>query len=471
MRDRIRPPDSDEEVVAAVNPGSDVTLRDVARASGCSVSTVSRVLANSRPVGAGTARRVREAAERLGYRPNQVARALRSRSTATVGLVLPQITNPFYPTLVRELTHVLDERGRAVLLADCDDDPAKEAARIESLLARQVDALLVVPVDEHRSRPAVTAAAARVPLVLLDRSCGPGVADLVAVDNAAGMALVLDHLAAQGRRRPCYIGADGTASAAAERRAAYETGVESLTPGEPPLLALGDFSAAWGREAVDRLWNERRRGDGPAFDAVVCGNDLIALGAIQRLRQLGADVPGQVAVTGFDDVPPADLADPAVTTVRQPVRDIAVEAVRLLERHLASGHDAGQPTDGERADAGSFGGDSADGESVDNAPVDGGPADSARPGASVAVSPSGARTRHAVRLAPQLVVRASTAPAPPPATGAFGPFGARGDTGNGPAASGAPGGSPAGDPVRHATTPAPRSTDSPSAPLSSKAAP
>ncbi|WP_307843600.1 LacI family DNA-binding transcriptional regulator [Streptomyces sp. B15] len=438
----------------------------MARASGCSVSTVSRVLANSRPVGVGTARRVREAAERLGYRPNQVARALRSRSTATVGLVLPQITNPFYPTLVRELTHVLDERGRAVLLADCDDDPAKEAARIESLLARQVDALLVVPVDEHRSRPAVTAAAARVPLVLLDRSCGPGVADLVAVDNAAGMALVLDHLAAQGRRRPCYIGADGTASAAAERRAAYEAGVTSLTPGESPLLALGDFSAAWGREAVDRLWNERQRGDGPAFDAVVCGNDLIALGAIQRLRQLGADVPGQIAVTGFDDVPPADLADPAVTTVRQPVRDIAVEAVRLLERRLATGQDVGHSTYGESA-----GGESADGESADGGPVGSGPTDSARPGAPTAASPSGAGTRHAVRLAPQLVVRASTAPAPPSAPGAPGTLGARGGTGNGPVASGTPGGSPAGDAVRHTTAPAPRSTDSPSAPLSSKAAP
>ncbi|MFF8285268.1 LacI family DNA-binding transcriptional regulator [Streptomyces albus] len=406
-----------------MTPGSDITLRDVARASGYSVSTVSRVLSASRPVGAGTARRVREAAERLGYRPNQVARALRSRSTATVGLVLPQITNPFYPTLVRELTHVLDERGRAVLLVDCDDDPDKEAARIEALLARQVDALLVVPVDEHRSRPAVAAAAARVPLVLLDRSCGPGVADLVAVDNAAGMALVLDHLAARGRRRPCYIGADGTASAAAERRAAFEAGVSALTPGEPPLLALGDFSAAWGREAVDRLWDERERGGRRPPDAVVCGNDLIALGVIQRLRQLGVDVPGQVAVTGFDDVPPADLADPAVTTVRQPVRDIAVEAVRLLERGLDG---AGEPV----CDGGS--------------PQDAAPRS---PGTPVA--------RHAVRLAPHLVVRASTVP-----DIATAPSGTRHGARSGPAAAGAPAGTAAVP-----GTPAPRSAASPAAPL------
>ncbi|UQA97166.1 LacI family DNA-binding transcriptional regulator [Streptomyces halobius] len=329
---------------------AEVTLRDVARASGCSVATVSRVLAGTRPVGAETTRTVREAAERLGYRPNQVARALRSRSTGTVGLVLPQITNPFFPALVRELEHALHAEGRAVLLADCDDDPATEAARISAFLDRQVDALLVIPVDERHSRDAVARAAARVPLVLLDRGCGPGVADAVAVDNAAGMALVLEHLAATGRRRPCFVGADGTASAAVERRTAYEAGAGAFGPTAPGRVELGDFSVEWGRTAVNRIWPSRP-------DAFVCANDLIAVGALQRLRQLGADVPGEVAVTGFDDIPLAGLADPALTTVRQPVAELAAEAAWLLAR---------QP--------------------------DGG----------------GAGSRRTVRLAPELVVRASS---------------------------------------------------------------
>ncbi|QES45600.1 LacI family transcriptional regulator [Streptomyces venezuelae] len=309
---------------------ADVTLRDVARASGCSVATVSRVLAGTRPVGAETARRVREAAEALGYRPNHAARALRSRSTGTVGLVLPQITNPFYPTLVRELTHALHAGGRAVLLADCDDDPAAEAEYIADLLGRQVDALLVIPAHEERSRDAVAAAAARVPLVLMDRGCGPAVADSVAVDNTAGMALVLDHLAATGRRRVCFLGATGTASAAAERRAAYAAGAAALDPGAPDRVALGDFSVEWGRAAVDEVWPARP-------DALVCANDLIAIGALQRLQQLGADVPGEVAVTGFDDIPMAALSAPGITTVRQPVAELAAEAARLLGRRLAGG--------------------------------------------------------------------------------------------------------------------------------------
>ncbi|WP_078901237.1 LacI family DNA-binding transcriptional regulator [Actinacidiphila yeochonensis] len=310
---------------------SEVTLRDVASLSGCSVSTVSRVLAGTRPVGEEIAVRVRAAAETLGYVPNQVARSLRSRSTGTVGLVLPQITNPFYPSLVRELTHVLHWYGRAALLADSDDDPEVEAGRIADLLGRRVDALLVVPVDERLSRPAVAEAAGRVPLVLLDRGCGPGVADLVAVDNAAGIVQILDHLAATGRRRPCFVGAAGTDSAAAERRAAFDAGAAAFLPeGERALVELGDFSVAWGRAAVDRLWPSRP-------DAVVCANDLIAIGALQRLRELGVDVPGDVAVTGFDDVPMASLTAPALTTVRQPVHELASEAAALLERGIDSG--------------------------------------------------------------------------------------------------------------------------------------
>ncbi|GHE50150.1 LacI family transcriptional regulator [Streptomyces longispororuber] len=305
----------------------DATLRDVARAAGCSVATVSRVLAGTRPVGAETAHRVREAAARLGYRPNQAARALRSRATGTVGLVLPQITNPFYPALVRELTHALHAEGRAVLLADCDDDPVAEAERIDDLLSRRVDALLVIPADERRSREAVAAAAERVPLVLLDRRCGPGVADSVAVDNAAGTALVLDHLAAAGRRRPCFVGAHGSASAAAELRAAYAAGAGALDPRAPERVALGDFSVAWGRAAVDQVLPTRP-------DALVCANDLIAIGALQRLHERGVDVPGEVAVTGFDDIPMAELASPGVTTVRQPVAELAAEATQLLTRRL-----------------------------------------------------------------------------------------------------------------------------------------
>lgn len=329
----------------------EVTLREVAQESGYSVATVSRVLAGTRTVGAQTERRVRAVAAHLGYRPNQVARALRSRSTGTIGMVLPQITNPFFPALVRAVEHALHSRGRALLIADCDDDPAVEADRVSALLDRQVDALLVIPVHEEHSRVAVRAAAERVPVVQLDRRCGTDVADTVAVDNTAGMTLVLDHLARTGRSRPCFLGSDGTDSAAVERRAAYQGALSARDPEGASRVVLGDFSVEWGRAAAERVWPDRP-------DALVCANDLIAVGAMQQLRRIGADVPSQIAVTGFDDVAIASLAEPALTTVRQPVTGLAEEAVRLLDQCL-----------GEQ----------------------------------------GPRPNHAVRLAPELVERASTA--------------------------------------------------------------
>lgn len=152
---------------------------------------------------------------------------------------------------MREVEHALHAEGRAVLLADCDDDPEVEAARVADLLDRQVDALLIIAVDERQSRDAVAKAAAHVPLVLLDRGCGPGIADLVTTDNATGMALVLDHLVSTGRRRICFVGAAGTGSAAVERLAAYEAETKALGLHGLGPVELGDFSLEWGRAAVD----------------------------------------------------------------------------------------------------------------------------------------------------------------------------------------------------------------------------
>jgi LacI family transcriptional regulator len=305
------------------------TLREVAEAVGCSVATVSRVLAGDRPVGPDLARRVQEAARDLGYLPNQVARALRSRSTATVGLVLPQITNPFFPSLMREVERALHEQGRALLLADSADDPALEAERVELLIARQVDGLIVAPVDQERSMTTLAKAASRVPVVLLDRSVDEVQADAVTVDNAAGMRLLLEHLKGLGHSRFWFLGAAGDASAAVERRAAFQDW--AVRHAGFWRVELGDFSVAFGQHAAGRAVTA------PAAqrpDAIVCANDLIAAGALQRLRELGVSVPGELAVTGFDDIDLASLTSPRLTTVRQPNRELAAEAARMLAARI-----------------------------------------------------------------------------------------------------------------------------------------
>ncbi len=320
-----------EERTRTVSKGKDAkpaTLREVAEAVGCSVATVSRVLAGDRPVGPELARRVQEAARELGYLPNQVARALRSRSTATVGLVIPQITNPFFPALMREVEHALHDQGRALLLADSADAPELEAERVELLIARQVDGLIVAPVDQERSVPTLVKAADRVPVVLLDRSVEVR-ADTVTVDNTAGMGLLLEHLRDLGHSRFWFLGAAGDSSSAVERRAAFQEW--AVRHAAFWRVELGDFSIEFGRYSAGRAVTAAAA---QRPDALVCANDLIAAGAVQRLRELGVSVPTELAVSGFDDVDLASLTTPRLTTVRQPYRELAAEAARMLTARI-----------------------------------------------------------------------------------------------------------------------------------------
>jgi LacI family transcriptional regulator len=309
-------------------PAKPATLKEVAEAVGCSVATVSRVLAGDRPVGPELARRVQEAARDLGYLPNQVARALRSRSTATVGLVIPQITNPFFPALMREVEHALHDQGRALLLADSADSAELEAERVELLIARQVDGLIVAPVDREKSVPTLAKAAARVPVVLLDRSVDVQ-ADAVTVDNFAGMRLLLEHLKGLGHSRFWFLGAAGEASAAVERRAAFQDWAARNAAAW--RVELGDFSIEFGRHGAGRAVTAAAA---HRPDALVCANDLIAAGAVQRLRELGVSVPGELAVSGFDDVDLASLTAPRLTTVHQPYPELAAEAARMLTARI-----------------------------------------------------------------------------------------------------------------------------------------
>lgn len=305
-------------------------MRDVADAAGVSLATASRALSGSRPVRPETLTAVRAAADRLGYRTNHVARSLRRQSTQTVGMVVPRLANPFFPGLVQSLERTLLDQGHALVLCDADDDPGLEAERIVTLLDRRVDGLLVIPCDEHRSAAALRAAAQSVPVVQVDRRADSVAADAVTTDNAAGIAAALDHLRALGRNRTAYVGAAPASSPARERLATYRDLADGDV-GDDRLL--GDFSLDWGREAARRLLARRQ-----LPDAIVCGNDLIALGVLRGLRAAGADVPADVAVTGFDDIGFAEVAEPALTTVRQPVDEIGATAVARLLQRIADGN-------------------------------------------------------------------------------------------------------------------------------------
>ncbi|MCU1537949.1 MAG: transcriptional regulator, LacI family, partial [Humibacillus sp.] len=300
------------------------TALDVARLAGVSTATVSRVLNGARKVTPDSDRVVREAAAALDYRPNEVGRALRKQATRVIGMVVPRVDNPFFPSVVQAAEERLRSMHYALLLCTSEDDPEFEAETVEMLISRQVEGLLVSPCSTDVSGPTIDAAARRVPLVQIDRSVREPRWDYVGVDDDAGIRDVVRHVVERGARRIAYVGGSldswsGQTRADAFAAAARELGLDEVS------VHHGSFDETWGNRAGDELLRSDRRPD-----AIVTANDLIALGVLQAARRAGVDVPSQLLVTGYDDIRFARLSVPPLTTVRQPLEDLTHEAIDLL---------------------------------------------------------------------------------------------------------------------------------------------
>lgn len=297
------------------------TVQDVARLAGLSTASVSRALSGARPVSPDVAERVARAAEQLGYRPDTVARSLRTRATATLGLVVADIMNPFFPLLMKAVEKTCRDRGLSLLLADAGDDVDVERECIDLLLDKRIDGLLISPTHRFLSQPAMRAAARYIPVVQLDRVADESLA-FVRVDQGAAMGMVVGHLTSRGRSHLAFIGSDTSVSTSWERQVAFIEAATALDPRAATRVLSGDFSVEWGREATARilsLW--------PETDAIVCANDLIALGAMQELAT--RDLAHSIAISGFDDTIIA--TSNRITSVRQPLELVASTAIDLAE--------------------------------------------------------------------------------------------------------------------------------------------
>ncbi len=305
-----------------------VRLRDVAARAGVSTSTASRVLSGSPRVSPSAREAVLEASDRLGYRGDRIARALRTRRTGTVGMLVPDIANPFFAELIESATRELEAVGVDLLLADSHGSVDAEARWLVGLSERRVDGLLVVPVHHHRSRAALERVAHGLPLVQIDREVDGLPADFVGVDNDRGLADIVAHLTERDVTRVALVGGPESSSTGRGRSRAFERAVANSSSLTVSVRESGDFSTAFGREAARRILC------GVAPEAIVCGSDIIALGVMAELRRRRVAVPGEVLVTGFDGIMMAELTEPALTTVVQPCNAIAAEACRLLELRL-----------------------------------------------------------------------------------------------------------------------------------------
>jgi LacI family transcriptional regulator, galactose operon repressor len=283
------------------------TMNDVARLAGVSIKTVSRVVNDEPGVHADTAERVLTAIARLGFRRNIGALNLRrGSSTGTIGLVLEDVANPFYSGLTRAAEEVARRFGRQVLTGSSDEDPARERELSLEFCARRVDGLIVVPAGTQHGH-LMPEIASGTPVVFVDRPPGDVVADTVLVDNVAGAAGAVAHLARQGHRRIAFLGDAPTIFTAAERLRGFREGL--ATAGlrhEERLVAMGPHTAA----GVAATLRGMLTGPSPAT-AVVTGNNRITVAALRGL----AGAAARPALIGFDDFELADLLDPPVSVV------------------------------------------------------------------------------------------------------------------------------------------------------------
>jgi LacI family transcriptional regulator len=278
-------------------------------------------------VSEATRRRVQRAIERLNYRPNALARGLVTGRSRSLGLVIADIVNPFFPPLVRAVEDAAAARGYNVILCDTDEDAARERAVISVLLERQVDGLILcasrVPEGHLRAL-----ADDRIPLMLVNRIVRhPRIAAVVA-DGVAGGRMATGHLLALGHRRIAYLAGPHASFSHRSRLRGYRQALAAKgTAPAPALIAGGRATMAAGREAMAALLDLRR-----PPTAVFAFDDLMAIGAMEELRRRGMRVPEDVAVVGFDDIDLAAFVDPPLTTVAQPKAEMGrLAADRLLD--------------------------------------------------------------------------------------------------------------------------------------------
>ena len=315
-----------------------VTLRDVALKAGVSIKTVSRVANNQGEISETTRQRVQAAISELGYRPSKVARALVTQRTDTIGLILGDITNQFFPEVARGVLDVAEARDLNVFVCNSDGDLQRELRTLQSLTEHGVDGVIISPSYEMEADLRAGASPDR-PIVVINRpfDC-PGISTVM-MRSLEGACLAVDYLIAKGHTAIAMVGGPPSAARKLQRAQGYRTALAShglpvVEEWVRPSLPVRSH----GREATVELLTRW-----PQITAIFAYNDLVAIGAIEACQRLGRVVPRDCAVVGFDDIPLADSICPALTTVRVDKYELGRRAMDRLAQMLASPHETFEP--------------------------------------------------------------------------------------------------------------------------------
>jgi LacI family transcriptional regulator len=305
------------------------TIRDVAALAGVSPATVSRVLNGKQDVAADLRRRVLAAVAELGYRRNGPARSLRTRAATVLGLIISDITNPFFTAVVRGAEDQAQLAGYSVVLANADEDVAKEARYLEVAAAEQMAGVLLSPASPRRTSIDLMVERG-IPVVTIDRRLTAAPVDSVTVDNQLAARKAAQHLLAQGCRRVGLVAGPVQTTTGASRLAGYRAALRAARRTvDPSLVAYADFRTDGGYAATRQLLRQRQPPDGLLFS-----NNLMTVGGLKAIAEAGLAIPDDIAIVGFDDASWTTALRPPLTVVAQPTYEIGQTAAQLLLRRI-----------------------------------------------------------------------------------------------------------------------------------------
>jgi DNA-binding LacI/PurR family transcriptional regulator len=323
-----------KKTLTAVEGREKMDIRTVARLANVSIATVSRTINRVSTVNPRMAKRVWEAIEKLDYFPNTQARALVSGRSRLLGLIVSEITNPFFPELIQGFEDIAVEHGYEILISSTNYDPARMALCIRRMLERKAEGVAVMTFGVEK--PLLEQLAERkVPLVFVDVGPErPGIS-LLRVDYHHGIRQGVQHLAALGHRQIAFVSGPKRLHSAQSRVAAFSKSLaECAIVADPAWIVEGDHTMEGGIDAMDRLLKSK-----PLPTAVMCSNDMTAIGVLHKLYRAGLRVPDDLSVIGFDDIHIAQVTIPPLTTIQMSCFELARAAVTALRAHVEEGGD------------------------------------------------------------------------------------------------------------------------------------
>ncbi|MCL4385719.1 MAG: LacI family transcriptional regulator [Actinobacteria bacterium] len=305
-----------------------ITIKDVAKKAGVSVGTVSNVINNIDIVSESTKRKVFKAIKELNFKPNIIARSLSKGKTDNIAIIVPEINNPFFPELIRGITDFLETKGYYAIIINTDNNAEKEEIFINGLNSFLVSGIIIAPADS-KGKDFRVLSELKIPIVIVDRESDNLNDDTVIVNNHKGAYDAVNYLINCGHKIIIILCGSNHTKTAQNRYIGWRKAMEENNLFNDDYIYWGDFTIDSGYKMMDEVLKKFKK-----VDAVFASNDIIAIGAMQAIRENGLRIPEDISIIGFDDIYFSKLLSPPLTTIRQPVYEIGSMAAEILLKKI-----------------------------------------------------------------------------------------------------------------------------------------